>query len=390
MSSRLRIVVTGLIGEYPLGGLSWHYTQYLRGFADLGHDVRYVEDTGHWPYDPTSGEVTDDPSCSLRFLGEVLEPLGFAGRWAYHCPPLGRWCGAEATEVEDWITSADLLLDVSGVLGDPERYRRGAVLAYVDTDPVFTQIRLALEEPELVRRVRAHDVHLSFGECLEEVPPTAFEWIPTRQPIVLAAWDPTAPRRDVWTSVLSYRSYASTSYCGSTYGQKDVELARFLELPSLLPERTFELALSTGESDILEALARAGWRRVDPSVACPSPEAYRDYVQSSRAEWSVAKNGYVTGRPGWFSERSACYLASGRPVVTQSTGVERVLPVGAGLLTFRTLEEARGAIEAVEEDYPRHAEAARTLAEEHFDARRVLEKLLRDVFDGREAGSSPG
>lgn len=217
---------------------------------------------------------------------------------------------------------------------------------------------------------------------------------------MLAEWRPATERRDVFTTVMSWTSYQPLTYQGRTYGQKDVEFRRFLGLPDLVSPTVLEVALGRtqhvewqadddGRSAAPEAtprsprdlLARAGWRVVDAADVCHDLDAYRRYIESSKAEWSVAKHGYVGGRSGWFSCRSACYLAAGRPVVVQDTGFGVALPVGEGILPFHTPGEAAAAIREVERDYVRHGKAARALAEEYFDSDNVLARLIDEVMD---------
>jgi hypothetical protein len=224
---------------------------------------------------------------------------------------------------------------------------------------------------------------------------------------VLSEWPPLAARREVFTTVMSWTSYAPLRHAGRAYGQKDVEFGRFLELPGRVAPLRLEIALGAGRHPKWEAggdarprrpragageggeraprevIARAGWRVVDAQLACGDLDRYREYLQSSKAEWSVAKHAYVQGQPGWFSERSACYLAAGRPVVVQDTGLAGVLPVGEGLLAFRSLEEAADALREVEGDYARHAKAARAVAEACFDSDAVLTRLVEEAMQAR-------
>jgi hypothetical protein len=304
------------------------------------------------------------------------------------------------------VGTADLLINVSGSLENPPEYREAGRLVYVDTDPVFTQIKLAVGVPGFAERVAAHQVHFSFGECLPgNVPDGGFRWRPTRQPIVLSEWPVVPCQRSTYTTIMSWASFKPLAYTGRTYGQKDIEFRRFLELPSKVQTASLELALgktqhldwetnnsgarSAGEEIMRhhpawtthDLLAHFGWHLADPLEVCPDLHSYRRYIQGSRGEWAVAKNGYVVGQPGWFSDRSACYLASGRPVIVQDTGFASVLPVGEGILTFCTQEEAVGAIQEIEGNYARHALAARTIAEDYFDSRAVLPRLIEESLE---------
>jgi hypothetical protein len=413
MTSQLRIIVTGLIAQHPtLGGVTWDYLQYVLGLARLGHDVYYFEDSGQWPYNLDGGPsgndwIAYDPMPNVAYLTTVMARYGLQERWAYHFPIRSRWFGLSHTKRREIVASADLLINVSGTLERPEDYRQVRRLVYIDSDPIFTQVKLKLARGQVQfrQRVHAHDVHFSFGECLAEAGPTTEpRWQATRTPIVLSEWRPAMPRREVFTTVMNWTSYKPLQYGRHIYGQKDVEMQRFIELPRKAYPTAIEVALSQTQHlnwqtteqnwpptvrDVVcnqphwtpsDLLASLGWRIVDPLQVCPDLETYRQYIEASKAEWSVAKHGYVQGQSGWFSCRSACYLAAGRPVVVQDTGFRTVLPVGEGILPFRTMEEAVAAIREVEAHYTRHTKAARAIAEEYFDAGKVLTQLIAEAM----------
>jgi len=391
-----RVIVTGFIGQHPLGGVTWDYVQYVTGLARLGFDVYYFEDSGHWPYALEGGESGEDFGVSdcranVDYLAKVMERFGLGQRWAFRCAMDGEWSGLSDLEREEVVSSADLLLNISSSVARPEEYRKVPRLIFVDSDPVFTQVKLARGQADFRAVVDAHDMHFSFGECLRApfVPETGHHWLPTRQPIVLDEWHTERSHRGVFTTVMNWASYNPVSNNGRKYGQKDVEFMRFLELPRLVePVRLETAARGTGrrvlQDSILHHLEHKGWSVVAPDMVCPDVESYREYIQNSMAEWSVAKNGYVEGRTGWFSCRSACYLAAGRPVVVQDTGFKEVLPTGVGLLAFSTLEEAREGIREVVSDYPRHSHAAREIAEQYFDSAKVLSHLVDRAFAVQE------
>ncbi len=385
MTSKLRIIVAGLIAQYPLGGLAWHYLQYVLGLARLGHDVYYLEDSGGWPYNPIEDGLGQDCSYNIQYLSKAMSRLGLDDKWIYclQMPHKADWFGLPDAERTAVLQSADLLLDISGTLWCFDRYSSIGRIAYVDTDPVFTQLRLALDQADWWARVRAHHVHFTFGECLPRTElANGINWRATRQPIVLAEWDPSAPRRNVFTTIMNWTSYASVTYRGEAYGQKNLEFQRFVDLPGLVRPSVLQIAAATGtkEHTPRDLLADKGWQVVDPRAVCPDFDSYRSYIESSKAEWSVVKNAYVRGHSGWFSERSACYLAAGRPVVLQDTGFSELLPTGEGLLTFTNLEEAVEAIQAVEAHYDRHARMARAIAEEYFDSNKVLARMVDEAM----------
>lgn len=383
MTSSLRIIVSGLIAQYPLGGVAWDYFQYVLGLARLGHDVYYFEDTGQWPYNPQEGGTSKGCEFNVKYLADIMEHYGLGERWAYRFPWESQWFGMPDGKRREVIQSADLLINISGVLERPEEYRSAGRLIYIDSDPVFTQVKLARGQRDFRKLIDMHDVLFSFGECFSAaVPDTGHRWRPTRQPVVLSEWRPGKPHREAFTTVMNWTSYNPVVYAGQTYGQKDIEFLRFVDLPRLVSPTVLELAVNEGKTRHTprSLLAHKGWKVVDPAVVCPDFDSYRRYIESSKGEWSVAKNGYVVGQACWFSCRSACYLAAGRPVIVQDTGFRPVLPVGEGLLAFSSIEQAVSAIRQVEADYERHARTARAIAETCFDANKVLSRLLDDAL----------
>lgn len=393
----MNVIVTGLIAQHPLlGGMSWHYLNYVLGLVELGHDVWYVEDSGEWPYRLHGGVTGDDflpATCAanIEYLARVMSSHGLADRWAFRCPIDGEWSGLSAARVRRLVKDADVVLNVSGSLSQPEHYRSASRLAYIDTDPVFTQINLQLNHPGVTKAVLAHDVHFSFGELIaSSFPHSPVRWRPTRQPVALQAWPhhPIEEASSSYTTVMNWSSYAPVEFHGVNYGQKDVEFLRFMALPKHV-DVAFVVAMrgtargrlpgvdeDRAPDELPSMLEGAGWHVVDSVEACGGVAHYQSFINDSRAEWSVAKHAYVRARSGWFSDRSACYLAAGRPVIVQDTGFSDLFPVGEGLLCFNDLDEAITALQAVEADPGRHSKAARALAAEYFDARRVLADLL--------------
>jgi len=395
----VRIVLTGLIAQHPLGGLTWHYAQFAAGLARLGHDVYYFEDTGMWPYSLDGGAtgsnfIVNHCEANAQYLLGVMPRFGLADRWAYKCAIDGRWYGLSDRARQDVIETADLLLSVSAPVFHPEEYRTIPRRAFVDTDPVFTQIKLVRGQADFRAVLDAYDVHFSYGESLRtDVPVTGHAWRPTRQPVLLSEWRPAQPHRDVFTTVMNWDSYNPVKHQQKIYGQKDVEFLKCLDLPSqVLPER-LEVAARVRRhvhlpDSVLSHLRFKGWQVVDPNQVCPDVDSYRDYIESSKAEWGVAKNGYVVGQPGWFSDRSACYLAAGRPVVVQDTGFTSIIPTGEGVLTFRTVDEAAERIREVSGNYARHCRAARAIAEEYFNSDLVLSRLIDEAMSVSVGGST--
>jgi hypothetical protein len=378
--SARRIIVLGYLVRGPLGGLAWHHLQYVLGLARLGHDVYFAEDSDDYPscYDPERGVVDMDPSYGLRFTTEVFGQVGLGARWAYYDAHTARWLGPSGEHIRSVFASADLLLNLSGVNPLRPWALEVPARALVDTDPVFTQIR-HLTDPAAQALAQAHTTFFTFGENIpgggSGVPVDGFPWQATRQPVVLEAWPVTpGPPMGKFTTVMQWDSYPARVYRGQRYGMKGDSFGPYLNLPARAGA-VFELALGSASAP-RELLRTQGWELQDPLAVTRDLWTYQRYLAGSKAEFSVAKHGYVASRCGWFSERSACYLASGRPVLVQDTGFTDWLPAGAGVLAFHTPEEAAAGVEEIGRRYEFHCRAAQDLATEYFDARKVLNSLV--------------
>jgi hypothetical protein len=376
----LRIVVLGYIVRGPLGGVAWHHLQYVLGLRSLGHEVLFLEDSDDYPscYNPTTYQVGTDPSYGIHFAQRAFERLNLADAWAYYDRHLDSWHGPASSRAIDFCGHADLLVNVSAV--NPLRdWTMGVpVRVLIDTDPVFTQVRHLTDEAARAR-ANCHNVFLTFGELFGfagcAIPADGFPWIPTRQPIVLDAWPVARPPANArFTTVMQWESYPSVQYNGQRFGTKKDSFAEFQALPNQV-EADLEIALGSNSAPRKE-LQQSGWRLADPLAVTRDPWTYQEYLQGSLGEFSVAKQGYVVSHSGWFSDRSACYLASGRPVVTQDTWFSHLLPSGAGLHAFHNCESAVAAIERVISAPRREAASAREIAMEFFDARKVLSNLI--------------
>jgi hypothetical protein len=386
----MRVVVTGLVATYPLGGLSWDYLAYVDGFRRLGAEVLYLEDTGGWFYDPTAATFIAEPAANLAYLQSALARIDAADLpWAVRAPD-ETLHGPAAGGVRAFCRRADLFLNVSGSCWLRDDYRDARRTAYLDTDPGFTQAILQAVEVGTATDaqryaaalVRLHDRFLTYAEAIDDaacrVPRCGLAWKPTRQPIVLDRWRVEPPPAGAaYTTVMSWSHGRGRPVIdGVPRAGKDAEIPRFLDLPA---RARVPLELAIGGTPPRERLAAHGWRVVDAWACSRTMDVYQEYLRGSRGEWSVAKQVYVALRSGWFSTRSAAYLASGRPVVVQDTGWSAHYPIGEGLFAFGSPGEAAEALAAVERDYVRHAAAARAVAERELDAGRVLDRLLRDV-----------
>jgi hypothetical protein len=391
--SRLRIVVLGYLVRGPLGGLAWHHLQYVIGFSRLGHDVYFIEDSDDYAscYDPARDVTDEKPDYGLRFASRAMERLGFADRWAYYDAHSARWFGGCADRAMEICSGADLVVNVSAVNPLRPWLVEVPVRAFIDTDPVFTQVRHLNDAPARVR-AEAHTSFFTFGENLTSntslTPDDGFAWRATRQPVVLDAWKPTAGRPEApFTTVMQWDSYPEEEHAGVTYGMKSASLVEFLDLPAQTSE-VLELSIGTRTAP-RGLLSAKGWRLRDPREPTRDPWSYQDYIRSSKGEFGIAKHGYVASRSGWFSERTAAYLASGRPAVVQETGFSDWLDSGDGVVPFSTLGEAAAALEATAHRYEHHCRAARAVAEEYFDSAGVLSKLVDDAFSTVNVDSEP-
>ena len=389
MTDPLRIVVLGMMGRSPFGGQTWLYLNWLRGLADLGHEVWYVEDDESWPYDPVAQSSTDDCAYAVDHVRRCASAIGLGDRWAFRFrdDERGDRCwGLSPERLDTLFRDCDALLNVVGATDLREVHMAAPLRVYVQTDPVGAELKLACGDDHTKEAFAAHDVIATYGENYGApdcgVPLNGTVYRPTRQPIDLSLWSYAFdPRAEPFTTIGNYRTTGyDVDWNGQTYTwSKHHQWERFLDLPSRVAQK-FELSLSLQDERDREHLERHGWHVVSPAeMSLDAFGSYRDYIRASRGEFTVAKDQNVRLRSGWFSERDACYLASGKPVVAQDTGFGNVLPTGEGLFAVNDAEEAAAAIEAINSAYERHCRTARAIAEEFFDARVVAARLLEDV-----------
>jgi hypothetical protein len=368
-----KIVVSGYMVRYPLGGLMLAYFHYLLGFHRLGHRVVYIEESG-WPqscYDPETDSPSSDPQPGLKVVRALLEQHDLPIPVYYVDRATGETNGGTRDDVRRELAESDVLLNLGGVcwLDEYSLCRKRILL---DMDPLFTQVDFFANKV-----LGDYHVHLSYGMNIGRpgctVPTMDYTWRGTVPPVACELWSGKPPG-EVFTTVATWSGYGQLEYQNQTYGQKDVEFQRLIDLPKHTPQ-PLEIVMSGGE-EIRDNFRAAGWSILDSGDITRNLDRYMNYVRGSRGEFSAAKNAYVKTRCGWFSDRTVCYLASSRPVAIQDTGIADWLPTGRGVLTFSTLAEAADCLARINADYETHSRAARELATQYFDYRTVLPRIL--------------
>lgn len=381
----LRLIVLGNIGCEPYPGIAWQAMQYAVGLRRLGHETYYFETSSAWPYDPLRASRVKESDHAISWASHVADHFGFGDRWAYRRSYGDKaWFGLERAKAEDLLAQADAVLSITGSTRLEEEGLKVGRLVYVCTDPVVHEIRYQAGDEDIRTLVEEHDDVVTFGENIGTehcpLPPLPRLRARTRQPVVLDFWEAGPPSRDEFTTIGNWKQNGRDSeFRGETYyWSKHREYLKFIGLPRCnsqpLELATGLIQLCPGERSLLQA---NGWRLADAHALnlC----SYRDYIQASRGEYTVAKDANVRLRTGWFSDRSACYLAAGRPVITQDTGFDTVLPVGEGLFAFTTMDDVLAAFERIASDYERHSGAALDIAQQYFRAETVLARLLQDL-----------
>jgi hypothetical protein len=380
------IVVSGaLANKYLNGGEAWVRLTWVLGLQRLGCNVHFLEQIDPADCIDGAGATALFETCVNRaYFEEVTARFGLDDATLVYGDG-SETSGRRFDELLSLAEGADLLVNISGHLSlDPlmSRLRRKA---YVDLDPGFTQLWHAAGNPGA--RLRGHDRFFTVGENIgapgSRIPTDGIEWRPVRPPVLLEHW-PSAREGDPsrFTTIATWRGpFGPIEHDGRTFGLKVHEFRKVMSLPEQAPS-TFEIALSIHPDDSkdLQALQAHGWRIVDPRTVVPDPDAFRRYVQTSGAEFSVAQGIYVTGEVGWFSDRTVRYLASGKPALVQDTGFSRSYQAGEGLVPFRSLEEAVAGVGRITQDYEAHCEAARAIAERYFDSDKVLERFLEEAL----------
>jgi len=378
----MTIIFGGTIGRSGLGGQAWAILQYLLGFRALGHDVYYLEDCGDssWIYIWEKDEWTDELDYPAAYVHACLEPFGFGERWIYRDYDQIR--GMPLAKFLEICGRADLLIMRAAPFWRwRDEYERVKRRAFIDVDPGFTQITLASGDPGWVEGVAKADRRFSFGQRIGapdcSIPQTGGPWLKTLPPVFLPEWPVVESPATHFTSVMRWQGFKEVKHEGVAYGQRDLEFPQFLDLPKITSQK-FCIAQMGIERP--EVLTSHGWEALHGEDVSKTPTSYRDFIQNSRAEISVPKNGYVKMRGGWFSDRSVCYLSSGRPVLIEDTGLRDWLPVGEGVVTFKDLSEAARGVDQINENYEKHRQAARRIAEQVFSTEQVLPGFIADAM----------
>ena len=383
---RKRIVIMGFMGSMPIAGVIWQHIHYIVGLQRLGHEVFFIEDSARLPYNPETFEVTDEFDYAAKVLACLARDFDFKNRWAYCARylPGNPTAGLPLKKIRQLYREADAILNVCGTQEFNNDLLVSDRILYVESDPGVEQIKIDKGVKLTMKYLRRHRALFTFGENVGTkgfpVPTHGFKWLATRQPVVTGFWQTKRcpASAAVFTSVANW----------STSGLKDIswrrerylwsksrEFLRFVSGPAKAGE-TFELATNIKDSKTRTKFQRNGWRLRCPLQMSVDYWLYRDYIQRSKGEFTVAKDQYVRLNTGWFSDRSACYLAAGRPVITQETGFTKNYGGKAGLLSFRSVGEIVDAVEEVNRDYAKHSRAAYDIAREFFEAEKVLKSIL--------------
>jgi hypothetical protein len=383
---RGRIVVWGMMARSPFGGMIWQVLHYLIALRQFGFDVWYVEDSDELVYDPATFELTEDCATNVDRLREVVESVGFGDRWVFRPPITNAYRGAlDEAGVRDLYATCDAAFNLCGAQEIRARQQAVRCRVYVETDPVMNQVAIASGNMDLAQQLDGYAHLFTYGEnlgaddCL--VPITRYEWNKTRPPVYLESWSTSEPPPNGarLTSIANWKhSGKDIQWQNHTWKwSKHHNFLAFIDAPRDAP---LELELAVGAIDQADRdqLRRNGWL-TSGSSQLDYPDAYRQFILQSLGEFTVAKDQYAAPRSGWFSDRSVCYLAAGRPVITQSTGFEKYIPTGEGLFAFQTRRQVHEAMQAIADDYPRHSASAADVAREFFGADKVVGAMLRKI-----------
>ncbi len=383
---RKRIVVMGFMGSMPIAGVIWQHIHYIVGLQRIGHDVYYIEDSARLPYNPQTFEITDDYDYAGRVLAQLANEFGFEHHWAYCARylPARPTAGLRLSKIQQLYREADAIMNVCGTQEFNDDLLKSDSILYVESDPGVEQIKVDKNTTCTINYLSKHRALFTFGENVGTdrfpVPLHRFRWLPTRQPVATDLW--RTRRVPAATAVFSSIANWSTSglkdieWRGENYlWSKSREFLRFVAAPKKADE-PFELATDIKDEKTRSRFQKNGWRFHSPHEMSVDYWQYRDYIRRSKGEFTVAKDQYVRLHTGWFSDRSACYLAAGRPVITQETGFTDHYGNNGGLFAFESLGQIAEAVREINADYKKHSRAARAVACEIFEAEKVMAQLL--------------
>lgn len=383
---RKRVVVMGFMGSMPIAGVVWQHIHYLIGLQRLGHDVYYIEDSARLPYNPRTFQVTNDFDYAARILAQLANEFGFERHWGYCARYLSGkpTAGLGLSKIQQLYREADAILNVCGSQEFNDDLLQSDSVLYVESDPGVEQIKVDKRNRSTIEYLGNHRALFTFGENIGTarfpVPLHRLRWLPTRQPVATDLWktNRAPPATAVFTSIANWSTggLKDIEWRGEKYlWSKSREFLRFVSAPKKADE-PFELATDIKDKKAREKFLHNGWQFRSPHEMSVNYWQYRDYIRRSKGEFTVAKDQYVRLHTGWFSDRSACYLAAGRPVITQQTGFTDHYGNQGGLFAFDSLGEIVQAVEEINADYNKHSRAARALAGEVFEAEKVLRALL--------------
>ena len=377
----------GFMGGMPIAGVVWQHIHYIVGLQRLGHDVYYIEDSARLPYNPATFEVNNEYDYAAQLLRQLAEEFHFKRRWSFCARYLpGRpTAGLSLKRVRELYREADAILNICGTQEFNEDLLASDRIIYVESDPGVEQIKVDQGNKSTLKYLRRHRALFTFGENVGTpefpVPTHKLKWLPTRQPVATDLWK-TSRRPDtaaVFTSIANWSTSGlkDIKWRGEKYlWSKSLEFMRFARAPKRSGE-TFELATNIKEARTRNSFLRNDWRFRSPLDLSENYWLYRDYIWRSKGEFTVAKDQYVRLNTAWFSDRSACYLAAGRPVITQNTGFAEHYGGDGGLFGFDSLGQIADAVKMINADYQKHSRAARAVAREVFEAEKVIGSLLR-------------
>ncbi|UEG50684.1 hypothetical protein LK994_04255 [Ferruginibacter lapsinanis] len=386
---KLRIVVGGFIGLYPTGGVTWDYIQYVIGLQQLGHDVFYLEDTCQFPKFQSAGKEWNDPSDSIEYLKNTMEKFGLQNRWAYRDVASGNCFGMSLDKIKEICRTADVFINISASTFLRDEYLAIPKRVLIDSDPMFTQVDYLTEtggkDPSGMKFILDnHNYHFSFGENIGQascrIPLAGFNWHTTRQPICIDCWNTINPQKsNIISTVMNWSVRPDLIFDNENWGQKNIEFKKFIGIPKLFTDISFEIIITGLTDEKRNEIKAHGWNTLDPLKTITDTLSYKEFITTAMAEFSVAKHTYVKSNSGWFSCRSACYLAAGKPVIAQDTQWSKYIPTGNGLFAFTDTESIITSVNDLKENYMKHSKAAIEIAREYFDSNKILNQLLEKI-----------